>query len=43
MVQVWRYDVDEIHEVIPITEEYGIWHPQEGISVKWSLSTKRTR
>ena len=24
-------NVDEIHEVIPITEEYGIWHPQEGI------------
>ncbi len=23
--------IDEIHEVIPITEEYGIWHPQEGI------------
>jgi glutamate dehydrogenase/leucine dehydrogenase len=23
--------VDEIHEVIPITEEYGLWHPQEGI------------
>jgi glutamate dehydrogenase/leucine dehydrogenase len=24
-------NVDEIHEVIPITEEFGIWHPQEGI------------
>ncbi len=24
-------NIDEIHEVIPITEEYGIWHPQEGI------------
>lgn len=24
-------NVDEIDEVIPITEEYGIWHPQEGI------------
>ena len=24
-------NVDEIEEVIPITEEYGIWHPQEGI------------
>ncbi|WP_297336691.1 Glu/Leu/Phe/Val dehydrogenase dimerization domain-containing protein [Algoriphagus sp.] len=24
-------NVDEIHEVIPITESYGIWHPQEGI------------
>ncbi|MDZ4751504.1 MAG: Glu/Leu/Phe/Val dehydrogenase dimerization domain-containing protein, partial [Flavobacteriales bacterium] len=24
-------NVDEIHEVIPITEECGIWHPQEGV------------
>jgi glutamate dehydrogenase/leucine dehydrogenase len=24
-------NVDEIHEVIPITENYGLWHPQEGI------------
>lgn len=24
-------NIDEIDEVIPITEEYGIWHPQEGI------------
>jgi len=24
-------NVDEIKEVIPITEDYGIWHPQEGI------------
>jgi glutamate dehydrogenase/leucine dehydrogenase len=24
-------NVDEIDEVIPITEEFGIWHPQEGI------------
>ncbi len=24
-------NVDEIHEVIPITEEVGIWHPQEGV------------
>lgn len=24
-------NVDEIHEVIPITEEAGIWHPQEGV------------
>jgi glutamate dehydrogenase/leucine dehydrogenase len=24
-------NVDEIHEVIPITEYYGIWHPQEGV------------
>jgi glutamate dehydrogenase/leucine dehydrogenase len=23
--------VDEIHEVIPITETYGLWHPQEGV------------
>jgi glutamate dehydrogenase/leucine dehydrogenase len=24
-------NVDEIHEVIPITEEFGLWHPQEGV------------
>ena len=24
-------NIDEIHEVIPITESYGLWHPQEGI------------
>ena len=24
-------NIDEIAEVIPITEEFGIWHPQEGI------------
>lgn len=24
-------NVDEIHEVIPITESYGVWHPQEGV------------
>jgi glutamate dehydrogenase/leucine dehydrogenase len=24
-------NVDEIHEVIPITEAYGLWHPQEGV------------
>lgn len=24
-------NVDEIHEVIPITESYGLWHPQEGV------------
>ena len=24
-------NVDEIHEVIPITENCGVWHPQEGI------------
>jgi len=23
-------NVDEIHEVIPITEDAGVWHPQEG-------------
>jgi glutamate dehydrogenase/leucine dehydrogenase len=26
-------NIDEIHEVIPITEDYGIWHPQEGVVV----------
>ncbi|MEO9474829.1 MAG: Glu/Leu/Phe/Val dehydrogenase dimerization domain-containing protein [Cyclobacteriaceae bacterium] len=24
-------NVDEIHDVIPITESYGLWHPQEGV------------
>jgi len=24
-------NIDEIHDVIPLTEEYGLWHPQEGI------------
>lgn len=24
-------NVDEIHEVIPYTEDCGIWHPQEGV------------
>jgi glutamate dehydrogenase/leucine dehydrogenase len=24
-------NVDEIHEVIPMTEEFGVWHPQEGV------------
>ena len=24
-------NVDEMHEVVPITEHYGLWHPQEGV------------
>ena len=24
-------NVDEIHEVIPMTESNGVWHPQEGV------------
>lgn len=24
-------NIDEIHEVIPLTEDFGLWHPQEGI------------
>ena len=24
-------NVDEIHEVIPMTEDCGVWHPQEGV------------
>jgi glutamate dehydrogenase/leucine dehydrogenase len=24
-------NVDEIHEVIPLTERTGVWHPQEGV------------
>jgi glutamate dehydrogenase/leucine dehydrogenase len=26
-------NVDEIHEVIPVTEDQGVWHPQEGVFV----------
>lgn len=26
-------NVDEIHDVIPLTEQYGLWHPQEGVLV----------
>lgn len=33
-------NVDEIHEVIPITEDYGLWHPQEGIVNGHYQSTK---
>lgn len=24
-------NVDEIHDVIPLTEQFGLWHPQEGV------------
>ncbi|MBN4052209.1 MAG: amino acid dehydrogenase [Bacteroidetes bacterium] len=24
-------NIDELKEVIPITEDYGLWHPQEGV------------
>lgn len=24
-------NIDEVYEVIPLTEDYGLWHPQEGI------------
>lgn len=24
-------NIDEMHEVIPITEGFGLWHPQEGV------------
>lgn len=24
-------NIDEIHEVIPVTESLGLWHPQEGV------------
>jgi glutamate dehydrogenase/leucine dehydrogenase len=24
-------NIDEIHDVIPLTEQYGLWHPQEGV------------
>ncbi|MCX7636344.1 MAG: amino acid dehydrogenase [Cyclobacteriaceae bacterium] len=33
-------NVDEIHEVIPITEEAGIWHPQEGVFTGHSKPTE---
>ncbi|MFO1107205.1 MAG: Glu/Leu/Phe/Val dehydrogenase dimerization domain-containing protein [Amaricoccus sp.] len=26
-------NVDELHDVIPITEAHGLWHPQEGVVV----------
>ena len=26
-------NVDELADVIPITESYGLWHPQEGVVV----------
>ena len=32
-------NVDEIHEVIPITESYGLWHPQEGVVSGHYLAT----
>jgi glutamate dehydrogenase/leucine dehydrogenase len=33
-------NIDEVHEVIPITEEYGLWHPQEGIVNGHFLATE---
>ena len=33
-------NVDEIHEVIPITEDNGVWHPQEGVFVGHYKSTE---
>ncbi|SFO32319.1 Glutamate dehydrogenase/leucine dehydrogenase [Algoriphagus ornithinivorans] len=33
-------NVDEIHEVIPITESFGIWHPQEGVVNGHFLATE---
>lgn len=35
--------VDEISEVIPYTEEYGLWHPQEGIVNGHFASTDRQK
>ena len=43
-------NVDEIEDVIPITETYGLWHPQEGIvkghydpSEKGKINKKKSR
>lgn len=33
-------NIDEIHEVIPITESYGLWHPQEGVVNGHYLATE---
>ena len=35
-------NVDEIHDVIPITEKYGLKHPQEGTVVAhWNVSEEK--
>ena len=36
-------NVDEIAEVIPMTEEYGLWHPQEGIVTGHFTPTDREK
>lgn len=36
-------NVDEIHDVIPITEGYGLWHPQEGIVVGHYEPTEKAK
>ncbi len=36
-------NVDEIHEVIPITEQNGVWHPQEGVFVGHYKPTEAQR
>ena len=36
-------NVDEVHEVIPITESHGLWHPQEGIVNGHFLSSESER
>ncbi len=30
-------NVDETHEVIPITESSGVWHPREGVLMDTSV------
>lgn len=32
MVPAGDLNVDEIKDVVPITEDLGLWHPQEGIA-----------
>ena len=36
-------NIDEIHEVIPITESYGLQHPQEGVVVGHFKSTEKEK
>ncbi len=36
-------NIDEIHEVIPITESYGLLHPQEGVVVGHFKSTEQEK
>lgn len=37
------FNIDEIREVIPYTEQYGLWHPQEGIVTGHFHPTEREK